>query len=670
MQISSNQNGFEVSLGGRMLLVHSAQTPMLSIGVGSESITMHRGNFSVEDDVSERLPLRRFTLEQKEDAALITFLSDCGEIQYALHIRQEGDRVVLEGSTPDSRFNRLWLSLHAQEKEHVYGLGEQFSALDLRGRAYPILTCEQGVGRNKKTMTTFLADSYDGGGGDYWTTYYPQATFVSSRLYYAHVHGSDYMVADFTRPDCHRLHLWNTSFTMTLCAKDTYPALLQDLTSIVGRQPMLPEWAFRGVMLGVQGGSSIANEKLERMLRNNTDVNGVWIQDWAGRRDTSFGQRLQWDWRWNQGRYPSLKEDIARDAARGIHWLGYINPYLVNDGLLYQIAMENGYLIRRKDGSVYLSDFGEFDCGIVDLTNPDAFAWYRDIIRDNLLGTGFRGWMADFGEYLPTDCAPFNGMDPMQAHNLYPTLWAKCNREAVIAAGLDGQVVFYTRSGATETQRYSPMMFGGDQCVDWSLDDGLPSVINAALSLAMTGFGMFTFDIGGYTALFDMRRTKELLLRGCEFAAFTPVMRTHEGNRPTVNHQFDADEETIAFFSRFSRIHTALLDYILPLAELNSQQGIPVMRPTFFHDPGDEEAAVAMHQYMLGQDMLIAPVVEMGAQTRKLYLPKGEWEYLWQEQTYQGGQHHEVPAPLGQPPVFIRRGSKAISLIPTLRSII
>jgi alpha-glucosidase len=153
-------------------------------------------------------------------------------------------------------------------------------------------------------------------------------------------------------------------------------------------------------------------------------------------------------------------------------------------------------------------------------------------------------------------------------------------------------------------------------------------------------------------------------------AAFTPVMRTHEGNRPTVNHQFDADGETIAFFSRFSRIHTALLDYILPLAELNSRQGIPVMRPTFFHDPGDEEAAVAMHQYMLGQDMLIAPVVEMGAQTRKLYLPKGEWEYLWNEQTYQGGQHHEVPAPMGQPPVFIRRGSEAIGLIPTLRSII
>lgn len=669
MFLSQDENGFSLFYKGRLLFRHSAEEPMLYVGAGCESIVTHRGNFTIEDHITERIALGNYSFTQEVGSTCIRFSSNYADLAYCLDIRVKDDRLHLTGSCNHSRFNRLWLKMQAEESEHIYGLGEQFSALDLRGRSYPIFTSEQGVGRNKKTMTTFLADQFDGGGGDYWTTYFPQASFVSSRLYFFHLCDYDYTVIDLKSKDYHGIHIWNTSFSAFIDAEDSYPNLLEGLSGILGRQPMLPEWAFRGVWLGMQGGSEICRQKVQCMLGAGTDVSAVWTQDWVGRRDTSFGQRLQWDWRWNRDLYPTLEEDIREFHKRGIHWLGYINPYLVSGGQLFEEARKRGFFVCRKDGSDYLMDFGEFDAGIVDLTNPAAILWYRDVITGNMLKIGLRGWMADFGEYLPTDCVLYSGISPVKAHNQWPTLWAKLNREAVTAAGFEDEVAFFTRSGASHTGRYSPLMFGGDQCVDWSEDDGLPSVINAALSLAMSGFGVFTFDIGGYTALFHLRRTKELLLRGCEFAAFTPVMRTHEGNRPAVNHQFDQDEETIAFFSRFSRIHTSLSEYMISLAQENSQRGIPVMRPLFFHSPKDEKAAVAMNQYMLGYDVVVAPVVEEGAVTRRLYLPWGDWLHLWSAEEYPGEQDITVRAPLGQPPVFFRKGSRVCSLIHSLRGI-
>ena len=388
-----------------------------------------------------------------------------------------------------------------------------------------------------------------------------------------------------------------------------------------------------------------------------------------GKRITSFGKRLQWDWRWNQDLYPTLPEDIKEYEARGIVWTAYINPYLVQGGLMFEEAKTQEFFVKTLDGADYLIDFGEFDCGFVDLTNPAAFNWYKEKIKQNMIGLGLKGWMADFGEYLPTDCLVYSGQSGIWAHNEWPTLWAKLNYEALLESGMLGKIGFYTRSGAAGTQKYSPLMFAGDQFVDFSADDGLPSVINAALSLAMTGFGMLTFDIGGYTALFGKSRSKELLLRSCEFAAFTPVMRTHEGNRPQENTQFDADAETIAFFSRFSRIHRALSPYLIALGEENGRCGLPAMRPLFLHYPHDKEAHTVMYEYLLGEDILAAPVVEECARERKLHLPSDRWIHLWSGVEYTGGEV-TVEAPIGQPPVFYRAESEIAKLMKTLLEIV
>ncbi len=668
MRIQCTEGEILVTCRGRPILRHSVERPCLDVGVGRETVFMRHGNFDVRDRLAERIPLRRFKAEKTHDGLRILFTCDEDTIRYELRLSMRPGYLVMEGACGSPRFNRIWLRLEADGQEHVYGLGEQFSSLDHRGRRYPIFTSEQGVGRNKRTQTTFLADCSDNGGGDYWTTYFPQATFISSRMYFFHLYGHPYAEISLEEPDCHEVHQWGAGLNAVIGYADSYPGLMESLSGLLGRQPPLPAWSFDGLWLGVQGGSARSNGMLDRMLEAGTAVCAVWTQDWVGQRVTSFGKRLKWDWLWDRQRYPTLKDDIDRRAGQGIAWMGYINPHLAQDGQLFKEASGNAYLVRNRDGEDYLVDFGEFSGGFVDLTNPDAFAWMKGVIRRNMIDLGLSGWMVDFGEYLPVDCVLFSGQDGIQAHNEWPVLWARVNDEAVRDSGKLGEIAFFTRAGGSGVQRFSPMMFAGDQCVDWSADDGLPSVLNAALSLAMTGFGMFTFDIGGYTALFGMSRSRELLLRGCELAAFTPVMRTHEGNRPDVNHQAYSDGETIAFFSRFSRIHRVLAPYIRSLAALNSEKGHPVMRPLFYHYPQDEEAHRVLYEFLLGPDILVSPVVEEGKEERLLYLPQDQWIHLWSGKGYDGGWH-TVPAPLGHPPVFFRALGEAASLIGEIRRI-
>ena len=408
-----------------------------------------------------------------------------------------------------------------------------------------------------------------------------------------------------------------------------------------------------GFWLGVQGGTARALEMRGRCQKAGVPLSAVWIQDWQGKRVTSFGKRLQWDWRWSPEMYPALDEVIRDD--KDCRWMGYINPYLVEGGVLFAEAFEKGYFVNNPEGEAYLFDFGEFNCGVVDLTNPEAFEWYKNVIKTNLIGMGFRGWMADFGEYLPADAVCYGGAGET-LHNLWPVLWAKCNRLAVEESGLLGDAVFFMRSGGKGSGGYSTLLWAGDQNVDWSVDDGLPSVITAALSAGLSGFGLHCSDIGGYTTLFSLRRDAELLKRWIEFACFTPVMRSHEGNRPDSNVQLYDSEELLGFTAKMTRMHRKLLPYLRHAVRQNAETGLPVMRPLFFAEDIPAFWERERFSYLLGDDLLVAPVVEPAADMRTLLLPKGAWIHLWSGDVYHGGEV-TVAAPLGQPPVFYRPGA-------------
>ncbi len=652
MQACWNHTSWILRHNDTILLESSPQRPMIYVGVGQESVEMYRGNFKIEDYLLERMPLR-VTVAEETDSGWTLDLEGRLRVQVML----QGELVELSFEQLDPAINRFWLRVCADADESCYGCGEQMSYLNLRGRHFPLWTSEPGVGRDKTTYITWRSDVENKAGGDYYNTNYPQPTYVSSQKYYLHADCTAYADFDFRNALFHELQFWAVPSRVRIEAADSWENLLYLLSEFFGRQPLLPDWIYNGVILGVQGGTERVFSLAERTLQSGVPLAGIWCQDWAGKRETSFGRRLQWDWKLNEKMYPGLPEKIREYKERGIRFLAYNNGYLVNDGELYQEAKAKGYLALAADGSDYLVDFGEFYCGVVDLTNPEAFEWYKDCIKKQILALGIDGWMADFGEYLPTDVKLFNGVSPMLEHNHWPALWARCNYEAVEESGKLGEAVFFMRAGATGSQKYCPLLWAGDQSVDFSRHDGLGTTITAALSAGMCGCGLSHSDIGGYTSLFGNRRTKELFLRWAEMAVFTPVMRTHEGNRPDENFQVYDDEDALRQFARLAKIHVALKPYLTQLVEENAARGLPVQRPLFVHYPEDRAAYQIQTEYLFGRELLVAPVLKKEACKWRVYLPQDSWVHLWSNTEFGGGEHL-VDAPIGCPPVFYRKESE------------
>ena len=664
MKLTYHNSDWRLEHAGQVLISSSAGSPAVYVGHGQESVDMYRGNFKIEDYVTERKPLFATSWADIPGGAEIGFGTDL-----TMQILLDGDCAVLSFPYADSSINRIWLRVHAETDEACWGCGEQMSYFNLRGRHFPLWTSEPGVGRDKTTYVTWRSDVENKAGGDYFNTNFPQPTFVSSRHYYLHADCTAYADFDFRHRDFHELQFWDIPKSVRLEAADTFPELLKKESAFFGRQPELPDWIYNGLIIGVQGGNERSFGLLEKTLAHNIKVSGVWCQDWCGKRVTSFGKRLQWDWHYHPEMYPGLPGKIAELHARGIRFLGYINPYLVKDGELFREGLEQDVFAKRSDGSVYLVDFGEFDCGVIDLTDPKAFEWFKNrVIRECSLDIGIDGWMADFGEYLPTDdIVLHSGISPMIEHNHWPALWAKCNYDAVTEAGKLGQVVYFMRAGGTGSQKYCTLLWAGDQSVDFSRHDGLCTVICAALSAGMSGYGLTHSDIGGYTSLFDNTRTKEVFLRWAEMAAFTPVMRTHEGNRPETNFQYYDDEDCMHQLSRLVDIYTMLAPMLKELVAENSKCGLPVQRPLFLHHEDDPRCFSEQFEYLLGTDVLVAPVWQADKAEWTAYLPEGEWIHLWTGTEYGRGEH-TVPAPLGNTPVFYKKDSRWASLMEEIRA--
>ncbi|TXC82199.1 alpha-glucosidase [Metabacillus litoralis] len=669
--IQASEDKLSISWNGESIIEHTKSNPFLYIGFGKETVNMYRGNFEIKDYVEERTPLRFIRINELEDNKLVAAFSTYNEnslpILY-MTIRKDSGRLVIELENKDTTINRFWIRIKASKEEKIYGCGEQMSYFNLRGRNFPLWTSEPGVGRDKSTYVTWLADVKDKAGGDYYNTNYPQPTYVSSKKYYAHVEATAYADFNFKNEDYHELHTWEVPKEIVLEGARDYLQLVEKISAKFGRQPELPDWVYEGVILGVQGGTEVVDQKLIKALESGVKVSALWCQDWQGKRITSFGKRLMWNWKWNPDEYPDLDVKIKEWKEKGIRFMGYINPYLAVEGDLFKEAENNGYFALNEEGNTYLVDFGEFYCGVIDFTNSEAFEWYKGVIKEHLIEFGLDGWMADFGEYLPTDLYLSNGEPAMQKHNQWPVLWAQANYEAVKETGKLGEVVFFMRAGYAGFQKYCTLLWGGDQSVDFSLHDGLASVIPAALSSGMSGMGLHHSDIGGYTSLHGTKRNKELLLRWLDMGVFTPFLRTHEGNRPYDCVQFDEDEETLAHFARMTTVFTHLAPYAKTLVAENAKSGTPVQRPLFLHYEQDPNVYDIQYQYLYGKDVLVAPVHEEHQNTWEVYLPKDEWIHLWSGEEYSGGTYI-VNAPIGEPPVFFRKNSEWKELFHQVRSL-
>ena len=659
-------------------LWHSLRGQSFAAGaLGQETVEEARGSYWISDRLEHACADQTIdAILQLDDRVQVEgtlMCSDGRSVHYTLTFAAASENQLGFSLTfEDQALNRAYLTYASDADEHFFGFGEQFTHFDHKGNRVPIWVSEQGIGRGQQPVT-FLVDLAAKSGGSDYTTYAAVPQYITSRLRSLFLYNAEYTVFDLRRDD--RVQI--TTHAPYLEGRILYgadpEALISEYTTYAGRMRPLPDWILEGAVVGMQGGTERVREVYTQLKERGTPVSAFWLQDWVGQRATSFGKQLWWNWELDTDRYPgwdTLREDLANDNVRVML---YTSPFLADIADrkpnlrrdLFSEAAEQGYLVRRADGAPYLIQNTDFSAGLIDLTNPAAAAWYKSVLQEQLVATGASGWMADFGEALPYDAVLYDGTPAAAFHNRYPEAWARLNRELIDSLPNGGEMVFFTRSGFTFSPSLTTLMWQGDQLVSWDANDGIKSAVTGLLSGSISGFSLNHSDIGGYTGinnpLLKIQRDKELLMRWMELSAFTPIYRTHEGNTPDQNAQFYSDDETLAQFDRFARVYRAWGFLRKRLVANAAETGVPVVRPLFLHYPDDRIThELSYQEFLVGPDILIAPVLDPGMVRQRLYLPAGNWIHAWSGKAYRSpfeGQWVTVDAPMGQPPVFVKEGT-------------
>nr|XP_039261954.1 sulfoquinovosidase-like [Styela clava] len=364
----------------------------------------------------------------------------------------------------------------------------------------------------------------------------------------------------------------------------------------------------------------------------------------------------------------------------------------------YDYAASSGYFFKTKEGLPYNYSYlatSDFQVSQVDFTNPKAVDWYQQQL-DVVIEAGFKGWMYDFGEYTPHDSVSYDGHDGLYMHNLFPLQYQKaCFDHLVDVFGTPHSdyapdFVFYVRSGYLGSQRVTWAHWTGDPSADWNKASGLPAQLVAMLNIGISGMPYSGSDIGGFAWYVDPPPTMELWARWTQLGCFSGLMHEQGSGtgRGPKTHIFDTAEGT-RIWRKYAKLRTQLSLYIYYAAHQARESGTPIMRHHILTYPRDPKAMEQEYQYMFGEGILVAPVIEKGVTKLSVYLPviedlSNNWVEFFASSKYiekdgsfrigfkeylKGGTTVEVDAPVDNIPIFVRAGYIIITTDPRVQTL-
>jgi len=344
--------------------------------------------------------------------------------------------------------------------------------------------------------------------------------------------------------------------------------------------------------------------------------------------------------RWNRRRFPDPARMVRELHDRNLRLSLWVNPYVPTHTPEYRYLRDRDLLIRRADGHVGLRfDQDSVDFGGVDFSHPGGRRWFSERIAE-LVRLGVDVIKTDFGEAIPDD-AYGRTLGPPELHNRYAPLYPETVFRAVRAAGGDPMV--WGRSGGLDIHRY-PVQWGGDPR---TYPRDMAAALRAALSYAASGGAFASFDSGG----FGGRPSRELYVRWMQMGMLFSHTRLH-GTTPREPWEFGA--EALGIFRKFAALRYRLVPYLYAQSVEGIALGRPLVRPLAVDFPEDP-AAVAEDEYLLGEHLLVAPVIPGARQ--QLALPRGEWIDFWTGRPAAGGSPSPRTAELDTMPLFVRAGA-------------
>jgi alpha-D-xyloside xylohydrolase len=425
------------------------------------------------------------------------------------------------------------------------------------------------------------------------------------------------------------------------------PADVLDRYNRITCRPLLPpKWAF-----GAWMSSGFYVDTQEQVLERARRLRERGIPSDVLHLDCYWQVAGHWsDMRWDEENFPDPAAMLRTLAEQGFKVCLWTNPYISQHSPAFAEAAEAGYFLLRADGSTYVADVWHGShpaSGIVDFTNPCAVAWFVGLLRP-LLEQGVAAFKTDFAEGVPADAVAHNGMSGTELHNVYTLLYN--DTVSAVTREVAGHGLVWARSSYLGGQRHSAQ-WGGDVNATYP---AMGSTLRGGLSHGLSGVPFWSHDAGG----FHGTPTPDLYVRWAQFAALSPLVRFH-GTTSRLPWDFPTDAERLVVEAL--RLRYRLMPYIYSCAIESARTGIPLMRALLVDHPADPAAWSAELEYLLGPDLLVAPMHDPSGE-RDVYLPAGRWVDHWTGEIHEGGRHLRVSAPLARIPLYVRHGA----LIPVL----
>ncbi|SEG99497.1 alpha-D-xyloside xylohydrolase [Nonomuraea solani] len=423
-------------------------------------------------------------------------------------------------------------------------------------------------------------------------------------------------------------------------AGPTPPEILDRYDLLTCRPALPPKWAF-----GTWISSGFCVDSQERVLARARTIRERGIPCDVLHLDTYWQSDGHWsDLRWDPVNFPDPGAMLAELDTMGFKVCLWMNPYISHLSPAFREGTDAGYFLKNQDGEVYVADcwHGSFPaCGIVDFTDPAAAAWFKDLLRP-LLRQGVAAFKTDFAEGVPADAVAANGMTGIDLHNVYTLLFN--DLVAAVTREVNGHDLVWARSSYLGGQRHSAQ-WGGDTYTSYA---AMGSTIRGGLAHGLSGVPFWSHDAGGFTG----RPADDLYVRWTQFGALSPLLRLH-GTTTREPWEFpEVEAEAVSAL----KLRYRLMPYLYSAAVEAARTGAPMMRALCVDHPEDPVAWQADLQYLLGRDLLVAPMTTPEG-TRQVYLPSGRWVDYWTGEVLEGARYVQVGKPLDQIPLFVRYGA-------------
>jgi len=564
------------------------------------------------------------------------------------------------------------------EWETYYGLGEKAGATHSRDTQHFVMwnTDTYGYPRGLdpiyQSIGFYIALRRDGGPHAAPAAAARRATPPAGRAYGLFLDNTSRTYFDMGKTDPARVTFGAATgelnyYVFTGGRARTPKDVLRDYTELTGRTPLPPLWALGNQQSRWSYYPEARVREVARGFREAKVPADVIYLDI----DYMDGFRV---FTWNREHFPDPARMISDLRAEGFRVVLIIDPGIKVDPnyKVYRDGRAGGHFVKTAVGEELHATVWPGVCAFPDYTDPRAREWFGSLYESHLAEgvSGFWNDMNEPGVFLSDETPkPDLFHHPMKTfpldarhagdgaagtharyHNVYGMQMARSTFEGLRRLRPDERPFVLTRAGYAGVQRYSAV-WTGDNVASW---DHLRLSIPMLLNLGVSGVPFVGADVGGFSG----NPSPELYARWLQAAALTPFLRSHSesGSNPHEPYSFGAEFTPI---NRASvELRYRLLPYLYTLFQEHTRTGAPVMRPLWFEYPNDQRAYTIEDQYLVGRDLLVAPVVVESATKRRVYFPHGDnWVDWWTGKTYEGGRDAEVEAPLDRLPLFARAGA-------------